>query len=112
MAVLRHPRLAHALMALRPGTRPLVDFICKDEADGLGPYLVEGSMVNPPTQAEVDAVTPTQLDNAAFDKSFRIVDETLLKVLFNHENRIRALEGRAAVTAAQFRDAVKTIARG
>jgi hypothetical protein len=31
------------------------------------------------------------------------------KILFNHENRIRALEGKAAITAAQFRTAVKAL---
>lgn len=49
-------------MALRPGSRVLVDFVCEDNGDG--PYLVEGSMNNPPTQAEVDALTNAQLDAA------------------------------------------------
>ncbi len=31
------------------------------------------------------------------------------KVLFNHENRVRALEGKAAITALQFRTAVKAL---
>jgi hypothetical protein len=31
------------------------------------------------------------------------------RVLFNHENRIRALEGKAAITATQFRTAVKAL---
>lgn len=59
---LKHPRLAHALMHLRPGAKPLVDFICVN--NGKGPELEEGSMVNPPTQVEVDAVTTAQLDAA------------------------------------------------
>jgi hypothetical protein len=29
------------------------------------------------------------------------------KIAFNHENRIRALEGKAPITATQFRAAVK-----
>src|SRR3954467_10024613 len=29
-----------------------------------------------------------------------------LKIAFNHENRIRALEGKAAITLAQFKTAV------
>lgn len=37
-------------------------------------------------------------------------DVITLKVAFNHENRIRALEGKAAVTAAQFKNAVKALA--
>lgn len=32
-----------------------------------------------------------------------------LKLAFNHENRIRALEGKAAVTVAQFKTAVKAM---
>jgi hypothetical protein len=60
--MITHPRLVHALLALRPGTRPLVDFIVEDH--GNGPTLKDGSMVNPPTQAEVDAVSVADLDRA------------------------------------------------
>lgn len=31
------------------------------------------------------------------------------KVLFNHENRVRALEGKAAITADQFKTALKAL---
>ncbi len=65
--MLAHPRLAHALLALRPGAKPNIDFIVQD--DGAGPYLVKGSMVDPPTQAEVDALTEAQLDAAQASKS-------------------------------------------
>lgn len=34
------------------------------------------------------------------------LDRLQFEVLFNHENRIRALEGKASITAAQFRDAL------
>lgn len=63
---LHHPRLAHALMALRPGARPNVDFIVEDR--GEGPVLREGSMQDPPSQDEVDAVTAEQLDAAQLAK--------------------------------------------
>lgn len=33
--------------------------------------------------------------------------QIVAKALFNHENRLRALEGRQSVTAAQFRTALK-----
>ncbi len=69
--MLRHPRLAHAIIALRPGSKPLVDFVVEDSGDG--PTLREGSMVNPPTQQEVDAVTVEQLDAAQAAKS-RVLD--------------------------------------
>lgn len=37
------------------------------------------------------------------------IDIVALRGLFNHENRIRALEGKAAVTVAQFTNAVKAL---
>jgi hypothetical protein len=64
---LKHSRLAHALMALRPGSKPLVDFKVVDH--GNGPELVEGSMINPPTQKEIDAVSPADLDAAQAKKN-------------------------------------------
>lgn len=36
-------------------------------------------------------------------------DKTIFKLLFNHENRIRVLEGKAAITKAQFISAIKSI---
>ena len=36
-------------------------------------------------------------------------DIIALKICFNHENRIRTLEGRQAVTLAQFRTAIKAL---
>ncbi len=65
--MITHPRLAHALIALRPGSKPLVDFVVEDNGDG--PTLLEGSMVNPPTQEEVDALTVDQLDAAQAAKA-------------------------------------------
>lgn len=65
--MLTHPRLVHALMALRPGAKSLVDFEVVDNGDG--PFLVEGSMTNPPTQEEVDVVTTEQLDIAQATKN-------------------------------------------
>lgn len=62
--MLKHPRLAVALLALRPTLNPSVDFLVRDDADGSGPYLVEGSMLNPPSQEEVDALTEAQLNSA------------------------------------------------
>jgi hypothetical protein len=37
------------------------------------------------------------------------LDMLALKILFSHENRIRALEGKAAITAAQFKTALKAL---
>lgn len=36
-------------------------------------------------------------------------DLVSLRVSFNHENRIRVLEGKAAVTMAQFKNALKAL---
>jgi len=39
----------------------------------------------------------------------RLQTKLLAKLLFNHENRIRALEGLGSITAAQFRNALKNM---
>lgn len=36
-------------------------------------------------------------------------DMISLKIAFNHENRIRVLEGKAAITLAQFKTAVRSL---
>ena len=36
-------------------------------------------------------------------------DAVTLKIAFNHENRIRILEGKSAVTVTQFKTAVRTL---
>jgi hypothetical protein len=52
------------------------------------------------TADELDAVKGVQVD---------AIDLVVGKVLLNHENRIRALEGKQAATAAQFRAALKAL---
>ncbi len=37
------------------------------------------------------------------------IRKALVKVLLNHENRVRALEGKATVTIDQFKDALKPL---
>lgn len=37
-------------------------------------------------------------------------DAITLKIVFAHENRIRALEGKPAITVAQFKNAIKNMA--
>lgn len=69
--------------------------------------------VNQPTaqqQATADAVI------AAFNPAGVVPDDAVdsieivaLKIAFNHENRIRALEGKAAITLAQFKAALRTL---
>lgn len=75
---LRHPRLVHSIMALRPGLRThhdptKADFVVEDFGDG--PMLREGSMTDPPTQVEIDAVTVEQLDAAQRSKAPTAVEK-------------------------------------
>jgi hypothetical protein len=48
----------------------MFDFVVED--DGSGPQLAAGSMADPPTQAEVDAVTTEQLDAAQRSKAVSV----------------------------------------
>lgn len=52
------------------------------------------------TSDELDALKGATVD---------AMDMLAFKVLFNHENRIRALENKPAVTAAQFKTALKAL---
>lgn len=82
-----HPRLAHAMLQLRPGLRPLMDYEIVDV--GAGPVLVS-SAPDLPTQADIDAVSEADLDRAQRRKrSPRInVDAAAVK----QEARRRILE--------------------
>lgn len=75
---------------------------------------------NNSTQISAANLTPAQLailDGvvAAHDPTANApvadkVELVLLKIEFNHENRIRALEGKPAITLAQFKAAISVIA--
>lgn len=56
----------------------------------------------------VRAMTSDELD-ALKGATVDAMDMLAFKVLFNHENRIRALESKQAVTAAQFKTALKAL---
>ncbi len=60
------------------------------------------------TWAAPVAKTPDEIDA---DKEHMIdrTDQLQFKVLFKHENRIRVLEGKAKITVAQFRTALKAM---
>lgn len=67
----------------------------------------------PETPAELAAAVIATAQETAFNtqdnKAGRAadgVDRLLFDVLFTHENRIRVLEGSAAITQAQFRTAL------
>lgn len=71
-------------------------------SDDIQPTLV--------TQAWAGAVAKTQEElDAESEAKIDRVDMLAFKVLLNHENRARALEGKQAVTANQFRSALKAM---
>lgn len=59
----------------------------------------------------VFAVRDKTAEEVDADKGVRVdrLDLVTFRVLFNHENRIRTLEGRQAVTAEQFKTALKAL---
>jgi hypothetical protein len=62
------------------------------------------------TQADLDAFNAAVAAQIQQGTESQEVIQSALKVFFNHENRIRALEGKAAVTRAQFLTAVRALA--
>lgn len=60
----------------------------------LAPYLLRPVHVN-----VLDGYTGYQADE--------VLQKLVFKILFNHENRIRALEGKASISPAQARAVVK-----
>lgn len=60
-------------------------------------------VTNAQYQALLAAVAPPVLD--AIDQW----DMVSLRIAFNHENRIRALEGKTAITVAQFKAALRVL---
>lgn len=71
----------------------------------LGALLVD-ALGGAPTQAEIDLVLAggTQDDRAAADVDTK--DRLLFEINFDQENRIRAIEGKSAITRIQYRDAL------
>ena len=60
-------------------------------------------------QHDIEPVAAGVLDEVKGHQADRLPVKVLLKVLFNHENRIRTLAGQPTVTPAQFRNAVKNL---
>lgn len=56
----------------------------------------------------VRAKTSAELD-LALEERLPSAESAIFKVCFNHENRIRALEGKAPISAAQFRATLKAL---
>ena len=74
-----------------------------------------GPVITEDHEAETRTYTWTVRDKTAEeldadkDVRFDTVDMVAMKLAFNHENRIRVLEGKQEVTAAQFKNAVKAM---
>lgn len=49
------------------------------------------------------------LDGYKESQAAKLTIEIVAKVVFNHENRIRALEGKGAINANQFKNALKDL---
>lgn len=67
---------------------------------GLGEVLAPYALR--PTNANI-------LDGYKDSQASKLTIETVAKVLFNHENRIRVLEGKQPATPAQFKSALKDL---
>lgn len=108
---LAEPPAAVKLVDGLPMLRPVVDekpetFDGKTEAMEGPAYIVEDARVvrrwtkRALTAEELDARKEGRIDGA---------DRLLFEIAFRQENRLRALEGKAALTAAQFRTAIKAL---
>lgn len=63
-----------------------------------------GEVLAPHSARPANAVI---LDAYKDSQAAKLTIEVAAKVLFNHENRLRALEGKAPANAAQFKTALK-----
>ena len=67
-----------------------------------------------PTDAEIDAVDIVDVEAAELQKeednfNFKDVMITIAKAFHNHENRLRALEGKSSVTLKQVVKALRAL---
>lgn len=100
-----NPNFIEAVRRLRPGVDFTRDVIVQD--NGQGPFLAAWNLSgSPPTDAEITTAMAGPRPDADV---IGPINSAVLKVLFNHENRIRALEAKAAITVAQFIGAIKTL---
>lgn len=71
-----------------------------DSEANLGQVLAQ-NLLRPVAANVLDGYTGAQADT--------VLSHLVFKVLFNHENRIRVLEGKLPITAQQARAAVKAL---
>ncbi len=70
--------------------------------------LLRTRTIRDKTAGEMDAEDQARVDRLA---SVSGIDRAQFLIAFNHENRIRTLEGSPSVTKAQFKTAVKGLIR-
>lgn len=87
------PFVRSAAPALDTATQVLLGPTITIHAD----HVSSDYSVRQKTQIELDTNKQAHVDS---------VDMLVFKVLFNHENRIRTLESKAAITAQQFKTAL------
>jgi hypothetical protein len=80
-------------------------------ADGTPPTRVanEDELGDVLANASLRPVNAVVLDKFKGAQASKLTLELVAKVLFNHENRIRAAESKASITAAQFANALKAM---
>lgn len=54
-------------------------------------------------------VSASVLDGYTESQAVKLTIEVVAKVLFNHENRVRVLEGKQPINANQFKTAIKAL---
>ena len=70
--------------------------------------LLRAQAIRDKTAGEIDAEDDTRADNLLNQKG---ASRALARVAFDQENRIRALESQPSVSAAQFKDILKSLMR-
>lgn len=103
-----NPNFIEAVRRLYPTANFTRDVILQDNADGRGPFLVAWNIpqTSPPTDIEIANAMAGPRPDADVTGP---INAAVLKVLFNHESRLRVLEAKPAVTPAQFIAVIKTI---
>lgn len=100
-----NPNFVEAVRRLFPNADFMRDVILRN--DGGGQYLAQWNLPgSPPTDTDIANAMAGPRPDADVTGS---INAAVLKVLFNHENRIRALEAKAAITPAQFVAVIKTL---
>lgn len=101
---------AYGLLRVTPATVPddkrIVSSTIADQNGAPIEVALLEDIPPPPTLDEIDTAT---LNDKLLEEGS--IDRAELRAIFDHENRVRKLEGKAAITQAQFLTALKTLIR-